>query len=152
MLVPECLFLRILKMKNENFSSYSVFISVGNWKQFFNPVSTFIFLFFFVPMKIKIFQISFFQIFEKKKLKCNEFIFQFSKKINKMEILFISSLFNFLGKKWKLKFFCEFNFHCFFNVVAWSTTRRWKNAPITRCLLPLQTWLTGILLSTWSSS
>ena len=45
MRVPECqfIFFRILKMRNENFSSFSFFISVENWKQFHNHFSIFLY-------------------------------------------------------------------------------------------------------------
>ena len=81
----------------------------------------------FLKIKMKIFWFLFSNFWKKWKWKFNEFIFQFSKQ-NKMAILFLSSLFNSGKKKWKLKFFRKFNFYCFFNVVAWSTTWRWKCA------------------------
>ena len=46
------------------------------------------------------------------------------RKKNKMEILLFKVIIQFWKRKWKLKFFREFNFHSFFNVVARSTTWR----------------------------
>ena len=95
MRVPECpfIFLRILKMRNENFGSFSIFISVENWKQLYNP---FFFIFHFLKWRFFDF---FFQIFEKNETR---FIFSVSQKINKIEILILSSFFNF-EKKMKIE-------------------------------------------------
>ena len=91
-------------MRRENFSSFTFFIPVENWKnwkQFHTPFFKIHFSF-FCKNEIKIFWFLFSNFWKKWKWKFNEFIFQFSKKKNKMEILFLSSLFNF-GKKMKIE-------------------------------------------------
>ena len=92
-------------------------------KTILQPIFQNSFFIFWKNENYKDFSISFFKF--RKKWKWNEIIFEFSKK---MEILFLSSLFNFGEKKWKLTFFCKFNFHCFFNVFTWTTTWRRKCA------------------------
>lgn len=55
--LTECqfIFLRISKMKNENFSSFSFFIFVENWKQFWQPIFQNYLFHLFIKMKMKIF-------------------------------------------------------------------------------------------------
>ena len=97
MRVPECqfIFLTILEIRNENFSSFSFVIPVEYWKEFYNPFFKIQFSF-SSKKKMKIFRF-FFKIFGKNENEnfTNSFL-NFRKK-NKMEIL----LFKFIIQFWK---------------------------------------------------
>ena len=145
MRVPECQFnfLRILKMRNKILVHFHFSFLWKIENDFSTHFSKLIF-YFFVKTKMKSFRFLFSNF--RKKWKFNEFIFQFSKKTNKMEILFLSLLFNF-GTKGKVKFIANSIF-----IASLMSSHSWwprdRNAPIMWCLLLLQIWLIGILPST----
>ena len=117
MRVPECqfIFIRILKMRNENFSSFSFFISVENWKEFnLQPIFQNSFFIFLEKWKRRFFDF-FFQILEKFKFKFNEF--------KEIEILFLSSLFKFEKKIHLLTFFPFFLLALLFEMTTMSSVR-----------------------------
>ena len=141
MRVPKCQFIfrKILKMRNENFSSFSFLLKIEN--------NFTIHFSFFCKNENKYFLISFFKFSKKVKMKRNHF-WVFKKNGN--------FVFKFIVQFWNKK---NENCHSFANSIFIASLMSLRerqpgdrNALITWCLLPLQTWLIRILPSTWSSS